>query len=91
MKIGAIFSDTTADTLAFFLVSPSRKASYIWLFQVLRDILLHEGRVVRDQPDDEEELPVLPLQEVPRGGHEDRLGPARRGAPQVRLYAVSVL
>ena len=48
----------------------------IALFQVLRDILLHEGRVVRDQPDDEEELPVLPLQEVPRGGHEDRLGPA---------------
>ena len=42
---------------------------------------------MRDQPDDEEELPVLPLQEVPRGGHEDRLGPARRGAPQVRLYA----
>ena len=63
----------------------------IALFQVLRDILLHEGRVVRDQPDDEEELPVLPLQEVPRGGHEDRLGPARRGAPQVRLNSNPVL
>ena len=63
----------------------------IALFQVLRDILLHEGRVVRDQPDDEEELPVLPLQEVPRGGHEDRLGPARRGATQVCLNAISVL
>ena len=58
------------------------------MFQVLRDILLHEGRVVPDQPDDEEELPVLPLQEVPRVGHEDRLGPARRRAPQesVKLY-----
>ena len=51
-------------------------------FQVLRNLLLHEGRGLRDQPDDEEELPVLPLQEVPRVGHEDRMGLARRGAPQ---------
>ena len=73
-----------------FSSGTNMKASCIWLFQVLRDILLHEGRVVRDQPDDQEELPVLPLQEVPRGGHENRLGTARRGAPQVCLNSIYV-
>ena len=86
-------SPDTTKIMQFRYLTPERDKGrdYLVTLQVLRDLLLREGGVVRDQRGDEEELPVLPLQEVPRGGHEDRVGPARRGATQESITASRVV